>query len=1150
MAWAFHLPQPTVTYTPAPTGTVEQIIQLLAPWYFPSFSRWIPPSGSRPTIDAGLRGADSRFLQALILADGEIRFRLASSQTQSSATGQDLTSQFEQTGSLELIIGSNSLLIVLASADTTEPYTWTPTNSAEVTAFEALLSGVAGTESGQLIIRDFTPGVPIAYTVDAGDVAFAFTIPQPTVTYTPPVILATSDWNGADYQTPIVLALLPATISGADITVDPVTAIAGDLVVASDLTISGVERYAAQDSIRLRKTGDGLFSSYFDNEASPLYPDAKLFIVIDNQARTHIPFTIGSTGGGFNNWNYDTASQESLIEAIATGDRFLLAIAEPITDHVVDAGDVAWVFDLPEPTVTYTAPSDHVVNAGDVAWVFDIPEPTVTYTPPLAQAVDAGDVAWAFDIPQPTVTYTPPLDHVVDAGDVAWAFDIPQPTVIYTTALDHVVDAGDVAWAFDIPQPTVTYTPAPTGTVEQIIQLLAPWYFPSFSRWIPPSGSRPTIDAGLRGADSRFLQALILADGEIRFRLASSQTQSSATGQDLTSQFEQTGSLELIIGSNSLLIVLASADTTEPYTWTPTNSAEVTAFEALLSGVAGTESGQLIIRDFTPGVPIAYTVDAGDVAFAFTIPQPTVTYTPPVILATSDWNGADYQTPIVLALLPATISGADITVDPVTAIAGDLVVASDLTISGVERYAAQDSIRLRKSGDGLFSSYFDNEASPLYPDAKLFIVIDNQARTHIPFTIGSTGGGFNNWNYDTASQESLIEAIATGDRFLLAIAEPLSALAHTVDAGDVAWVFDIPEPTVTYTPPVSLAHVVDAGDVAWSFDLPEPTVIYSNTGVVHWVIEAVQAAGVSDPLDVADFGAPIVAHIGFPGGKGQPGPMGLSGDPGPSGSKGSRGSTGSKGPRGQGGSSGSKGPTGSTGGKGPRGQGGAAGPVGPQGSTGGKGPTGQGGAAGPTGPVGSTGGKGPTGQGGAAGPTGPVGSTGGKGPTGQGGPAGPTGPQGSTGSKGPTGQGGSSGSKGPTGSTGGKGPTGQGGAAGPVGPTGSTGGKGPTGQGGAAGPVGPQGSTGGKGPTGQGGAAGPTGPVGGVGGKGPTGQGGAAGPTGPVGGVGGKGPFGQDGAFGAKGSVGDAGGQGQEGSPGQGPDYWDGYNAGYADACG
>ena len=233
----------------------SQTIQLQAAWYFPSHSRWKPPLGSRPAIDAGLRGADPRFLESIILADGEIRFRIASSQTEISATGQDLTSQFEDHGSLELIVGSNSLLVALGGADTTEPYVWTPANSAEVTAFEALLSGTSGTESGQLIIRDFVPAFQAG---DAGDVAWAFDIPEPTVTYTPPAhtsTLATSDWNSAGYQAPIVLALLPATISGADITVDPVTAIAGDLVVASDLTISGVERYAAQDSIRLRKTG-------------------------------------------------------------------------------------------------------------------------------------------------------------------------------------------------------------------------------------------------------------------------------------------------------------------------------------------------------------------------------------------------------------------------------------------------------------------------------------------------------------------------------------------------------------------------------------------------------------------------------------------------------------------------------------------------------------------------------------------------------------------------------------------------------------------------------------------------------------------------------------------------------------------------------
>ena len=460
-----------------------------------------------------------------------------------------------------------------------------------------------------------------------------------------------------------MLALLPATISGSDITVDPVTAIAGDLFVATGLVIDGVESYPDQDAIRLRREGDGRFDSYFDDAGVPQYPNAKLFIVIDNQARTHIPFTIGTTGGGFNNWNYDAISQESLIEAIVTGDRFLLAVAEPLAPvaHAVDAGDAEFAFTVPQPTVTHTAAGTHAVDAGDVAFAFTIPQPTVTYTPPDSHAVDAGEIEFAFTIPQPTVTYTPAGSSTVDAGDVEFAFTIPQPTVTYTPAGSHAIDAGDVEFAFTIPQPTVTYTAASTST-----------------------------------------------------------------------------------------------------------------------------------------------------------------------LAISDWNSVGYQAPIVLALLPATISGADITVDPVTAIAGDLVVASDLTIDGVERYAAQDSIRLRRTGDALFSSYFDNEASPQYPDAKAFIVIDDQARTHVPFTIGATGGGFNNWNYDTISQESLIEAIVTGDRFLLAIAEPLAPVVQTVDAGNVEFVFDLPQPTVTYTPAGSQA--VDAGDVEFAFTIPQPTVTYTPAG--------------------------------------------------------------------------------------------------------------------------------------------------------------------------------------------------------------------------------------------------------------------------------------------------------------------------------
>ena len=184
MAWAFHLPQPAVTHTLAAGTTGQQTIQLEASWY--GFGSWEPPTGSRPAIDAGLRGADPRFLHEIVLRTGGIvDFRLASSQTQPSSSNQDLTPEFEQNGTLELIVGANSVLVALASSDITEPYIWSPANSAEVVAFTALLSDVAGSESGQLIIRDFVPTLgPVDHAVDAGAVAWAFALPQPTVTHT------------------------------------------------------------------------------------------------------------------------------------------------------------------------------------------------------------------------------------------------------------------------------------------------------------------------------------------------------------------------------------------------------------------------------------------------------------------------------------------------------------------------------------------------------------------------------------------------------------------------------------------------------------------------------------------------------------------------------------------------------------------------------------------------------------------------------------------------------------------------------------------------------------------------------------------------------------------------------------------------------
>ena len=133
---------------------------------------------------------------------------------------------------------------------------------------------------------------------------------------------------------------------------------------------------------------------------------------------------------------------QTLLDNISTGDRFIFALARPTpvaVDHAVDAGNVSWTFDVPEPTITHTpttpAPTDHAVDAGNVSWVFDIPQPTIRHTTvgPQDHAVDAGNVSWTFTIPEPTITHTRAVavDHTVDAGNISWSFHVPQPRVTH-----------------------------------------------------------------------------------------------------------------------------------------------------------------------------------------------------------------------------------------------------------------------------------------------------------------------------------------------------------------------------------------------------------------------------------------------------------------------------------------------------------------------------------------------------------------------------------------------------------------------------------------------------------------------------------------------------------------------------------------------
>ena len=89
---------------------------------------------------------------------------------------------------------------------------------------------------------------------------------------------------------------------------------------------------------------------------------------------------------------------------------------------------------------------------------------------------------------------------------------------------------------------------------------------------------------------------------------------------------------------------------------------------------------------------------------------------------------------------------------------------------------------------------------------------------------------------------------------------------HTVDAGDVSWIFAVPRPTVTYTPP-TLDHTVNAGDVGWSFNVRRPTVSYFAP-VTSFFLQIDWAGDGSFSHPDSDVSADVVADIDCTRGRG------------------------------------------------------------------------------------------------------------------------------------------------------------------------------------------------------------------------------------------------------------------------------------------
>ena len=161
----------------------EQNITLDSAWYLEptgTIAGWRPPIGSKPSIDAILRdfSSNTRVLQGVQFdeSNGAVSLTIANSQTQAFVAGQELSGTFETKGSLSVTVGDLSLTAALNGADTNEPYTWIPGNSAEVISFTTAVRALGTVPDAQLTLRDFVPAGTTEQTIQLPDTWYSFQV--------------------------------------------------------------------------------------------------------------------------------------------------------------------------------------------------------------------------------------------------------------------------------------------------------------------------------------------------------------------------------------------------------------------------------------------------------------------------------------------------------------------------------------------------------------------------------------------------------------------------------------------------------------------------------------------------------------------------------------------------------------------------------------------------------------------------------------------------------------------------------------------------------------------------------------------------------------------------------------------------------------
>ena len=461
-----------------------QTIVLLERWFTDTSTlvRWQRPGGStyRPQINAQfVESGTERYLHNVVFReDGSVLFAVEESQTSASGVGDDVSEAFESGGQITAFAAGESVTYELSElGDTDEPYSGTPSNSADVAAFATALDGSSDLPG---VLRLYLPPTVSSHQVDADGVDLDFEVSKPTVTYTDGVfptitrVEVTSGIPGSDlfiYFSEPVTGRLPFSLfrnGDAVVELDAVQTAENAFVTSFQYFFSG--SYSSTDTFTLttgvgntnplRDRGGNNFAAILNravtNSSSLHYVDAS-GVELEFEASkavgiipdTTAPVVVGNLG----------TDGRGTIVVITLSELATLGTTEPEDFTVTTSSSTALTPTLVDLVTGGPRPSEFysIIRLSFNRPITRGEDLNISYTAREGGISDlSGNPLASFSAT--ILSAFTPIVHI-DANPVELDFETSRPGITKTGATtEHDIDAEGVNLDFEASKPVVTYT--------------------------------------------------------------------------------------------------------------------------------------------------------------------------------------------------------------------------------------------------------------------------------------------------------------------------------------------------------------------------------------------------------------------------------------------------------------------------------------------------------------------------------------------------------------------------------------------------------------------------------------------------------------------------------------------------------------------